>query len=530
MASSPSSSSAEILVVPFIGQGHLFPSMELCKHLASRNYQITLVIESHLSSTVPSSFRQLPLVSVAEISSSPMLPPPPLSSSAVDLFDVMKHFHQVLEEFLSGRAKPVCAVIDVMMGWSKDVFAKFQIPTVSFFTSGACCSALEYGAWKCNAAELNPGETRIIPGLPEEIALTYSDLQRKPHWPHVGGLPPGAPGGPFPGPPPGVGFPNHPGGGPPSGPPTGPGCPNQPGGGSRRFGPAVPGQQPPWLQEIEGAIAILLNTCDELEGPFIEYVAHKIGVPVWGVGPLLPDEYWNSAGSLIHDGKVRTNRKSNHSEEEIIDWLDSKPHGSVIYVSFGSELSPTPEECAELASALESTTRPFIWVIQRNTGRGPPPGLLGKKLCSEEPDDGYYPHGLDAKVGSRGLIIHGWAPQLLILSHPSTGGFLSHCGWNSTVEAIGRGVPILAWPIRGDQFFNAKLLISHLKIGSMVTAKDLSQTIRKDDILRGIERFIRDEKIKRRARSLKEKFECGFPASSLASLDAFGDFIKPKAA
>lgn len=89
----------------------------------------------------------------------------------------------------------------------------------------------------------------------------------------------------------------------------------------------------------------------------------------------------------------------------MIQWLVSKPRGSVLYVAFVSEVGPTTEEYRELADALEESTLPFIWVVQ--------PG-------SEE----YIPHELANRVGDGGLVIHGWAPQLLILNHISTGGFL----------------------------------------------------------------------------------------------------------
>ncbi|KAH0645609.1 hypothetical protein KY290_034390 [Solanum tuberosum] len=73
---------------------------------------------------------------------------------------------------------------------------------------------------------------------------------------------------------------------------------------------------------------------------------------------------------------------------------------------------------------------------------GPPLGLFG----GGQQEEGYYRHGLEERVGNRGLIIKVWAPQLLILSHPSTGGFLSHCGWNSTMEAIGQLGNAQHWP------------------------------------------------------------------------------------
>jgi hypothetical protein len=350
---------------------------------------------------------------------------------------------------------------------------------------------MEWGAWKAQAGDVKPGDVRLIPGLPEEMGLTCSDLKRRP-------------------------------GGPPRGGPPGSGPNRRPGGGGG--GPPKPGDRPPWVPEVEGSVALMFNTCDDLERPFLEYMTNQMEMPAWGVGPLLPEQYWKSSDALIRDREIRQNsRRSNYTEDEVIQWLDSKPRGSVLYVAFGSEVGPTMEEYPQLASALEQSTRPFIWVIQHGSGISKPVGG-GQPGSSEE---GYFPDGLDSKVGDRGLIIRGWAPQLLILSHPSTGGFLSHCGWNSTAEAIGRGVPFLAWPIRGDQYYNAKLVVKHLKVGYRV-AEDLSEMVKKEDIVKGVERVMGDEEMHERAARLRSKFENGFPASSEAALDAFGDFIIQK--
>lgn len=511
-------SAGEILVLPFYGQGHLFPAMELCSHLASRNYNPTLIIPSYLSSSIPDSLRSHPLIVVVDIPAdlSDLQPPPPkiAATSATsgrgrgrgrgrrNPFESQhKQLGNGIETYLSTRSKekgyirPKCVVIDVMMSWSKELFHELGVVTTTFFTSGACAQAMDYACWKEGAAEMKPGDNKILPGLPQDMALAYSDLDRKPI---MGGG--GGGGG-------GRGRGSH-------GPPDG----------DRTMRPG-PGQKPKWLDEIEGSVAMLINTCDELEHVFIDYLATQTGKPVWGVGPLLPEEYWKSAGSLIHDGKIRSSgRKSNYTEEEVNQWLNGKPVKSVIYISFGSEVGPTTEEYQQLATALQDSVWSFIWVIQSNSGKTGP--LLG---IQNDQEGVYYPHGLEQKVGDRGLIIQGWAPQLLILSHPSTGGFLSHCGWNSTVEAIGCGVPILAWPIRGDQYHNAKLIVSHLKVGCIVSNGGSSKAVKKEDIADGIHTLMSDQEIHKRAAFVRGQFDNGFPASSVSALDAFVDFIKQNA-
>ena len=97
------------------------------------------------------------------------------------------------------------------------------------------------------------------------------------------------------------------------------------------------------------------------------------------------------------------------------------------------------------------------------------------------------------------------------------------------MEAIGRGVPFLAWPIRGDQYSDAMLVVKHLKIGYMVFAKDASENIVKEAIVDGIEKVMSDKDMKKRAETISGKFGNGFPATSAAALDAFRDFINQRA-
>ncbi|KAK4486293.1 hypothetical protein RD792_008964 [Penstemon davidsonii] len=169
-----------------------------------------------------------------------------------------------------------------------------------------------------------------------------------------------------------------------------------------------------------------------------------------------------------------------------------------------------------LASVLEEMAYSFIWVLQNE--------LIFDR--DSKKNEGFINlDELDEKVRGRGLIIRGWAPQLLILSHPSTHGFLSHCGWNSTLEAIGLSVPILAWPIRGDQVYNAKLVVQHLKIGYLALPSGSVEMV-KNDLKNGIEKLMMDEVVHKQVETICAKFSCGFPNSSRVALNAFQDFVR----
>ncbi|KAL9369059.1 hypothetical protein Peur_040258 [Populus x canadensis] len=322
----------DIYVVTGPGQGHLRPCMHLCNLLNKRNYHTTLVLSSTLSSAIPPSFAQNPLTTITQIapSSRPLPGSDLLSQQAAE--DLRAHLSN-------------------------------SVPVIGLFTFGASAAAMEWGAWKVQANDVKPGETRLVPGLPEEMAITYWDLKRK----ELG--PPG-------------GLGQIPGGG----------------------GPPGPGDKPPWVSEIEG---------------------------------------------LISDPVIREQEGgSNLSEQEVIQWLDTKPRGSVLYVAFGSEVRPSADEYKHLADALEDWSRPFIWVVQHDKDHRPDPGL-------------------QKRVGNR---------------------------------------------------------VNYLKVGYRV-ADDLSEMVKRGDIVKGLERLMGDEEMRDRMVGMKSIFDDATPD---AAFDSFGDFVNQK--
>ncbi|KAA8517140.1 hypothetical protein F0562_017433 [Nyssa sinensis] len=110
----------------------------------------------------------------------------------------------------------------------------------------------------------------------------------------------------------------------------------------------------------------------------------------------------------------------------------------------------------ELAIGLEISEQKFIWVL-RDADKG--------DVFEGEVRRAELPEGFEERVEGKGMVVRDWAPQLEILGHPSTGGFMSHCGWNSCMESITMGVPIAAWPMHSDQPRNAVLVTKVLKVG-----------------------------------------------------------------
>ncbi|KAK2992840.1 hypothetical protein RJ640_019322 [Escallonia rubra] len=132
---------------------------------------------------------------------------------------------------------------------------------------------------------------------------------------------------------------------------------------------------------------------------------------------------------------------------------------SVIFVSFGTTTSLADEQIKELAFGLEKSEQKFIWVL-RDADKG--------DVFQEEVRRAELPQGYEERIQGKGMIVRDWAPQVEILGHPSTGGFMSHCGWNSCMESITMGVPIAAWPMHSDQPRNTVLITKVLKIGLVV--------------------------------------------------------------
>ncbi|KAL8133406.1 zeatin O-glucosyltransferase-like [Apium graveolens] len=190
---------------------------------------------------------------------------------------------------------------------------------------------------------------------------------------------------------------------------------------------------------------VLFNTCRPIEGPFLDVLA-KVNAKQWAIGPFNPVEICDN---------------SSHGGHRCLEWLDKQLPNTVIYVSFGTTTSLTDEQIEHLALGLEASGQKFIWVL-RDADRG---DIFTEDVRVCELPRGYQDR---IKVSEQGMIVRDWAPQLEILAHASTGGFMSHCGWNSCLESISMGVPMATWPMHSDQPHNALLVTKVLKLGVVV--------------------------------------------------------------
>ena len=169
-----------------------------------------------------------------------------------------------------------------------------------------------------------------------------------------------------------------------------------------------------------------------------------------------------------------------------LKWLDQQPPNSVVYIAFGSFTVFDQTQFQELALGLELSNRPFLWVVRPD--------------ITVETNDA-YPEGFQERVANRGQIV-GWAPQQKVLSHPSVLCFLSHCGWNSTMEGVSNGVPFLCWPYFADQFLNETYICDVWKVGLKLD-KNQSGIVTGEEIKNKVEKVVGDEKFKARALELK---------------------------
>ncbi|PAN44933.1 hypothetical protein PAHAL_9G081700 [Panicum hallii] len=218
------------------------------------------------------------------------------------------------------------------------------------------------------------------------------------------------------------------------------------------------------------AETIVCNTFQEIESGALALLP----IPALAVGPLEAPRSTSAAGHFWAE------------DETCLPWLDAQAPGSVVYVAFGSLTVFDAERLQELADGLVLTGRPFLWVVRPNFADGVGDGWLD---------------GLRRRVAGTGLVV-GWAPQQRVLAHPSVACFVSHCGWNSTMEGVRHGVPFLCWPYFADQFLNQSYICDVWGAGLRIRA-DERGVVTKEEIRGKVARLLGDEGIKARALSLR---------------------------
>ncbi|GJN26774.1 hypothetical protein PR202_gb14733 [Eleusine coracana subsp. coracana] len=266
-------------------------------------------------------------------------------------------------------------------------------------------------------------------------------------------------------------------------------------------------------EEERGApvAGLVMNTCRALEGEFIDAVAARPefqGQRLFAVGPLSP----------LLDADARKPGQARHA---CLDWLDAQPPASVLYVSFGTTSTLPEDQVAELAAALKLSKQRFVWVL-RDADRA---DIFAGE---EESRHARFLSEFTKETEGKGMVITGWAPQLEILAHRATAAFVSHCGWNSTIESLSHGKPILAWPMHSDQPWDAEIICKYLKAGVLVRPWEKhGEVIPAEAIRKVIEEVMVSESgkgVRQRAKEIGEAVRASVAAGGNSRKD-LDDFI-----
>ncbi|CAN0846374.1 Scopoletin glucosyltransferase [Linum grandiflorum] len=207
----------------------------------------------------------------------------------------------------------------------------------------------------------------------------------------------------------------------------------------------------------------------ELEPGYSEHYREVVGTKAWFIGPL---SLSNKGSTLEKAERGKTAAIDGH---ECLRWLDCREPNSVLYICFGSMSDIPDAQLLEIAAALEASGQGFIWVFEE-------------------------------RMEGKGLVIKGWAPQVLILDHEATGGFMTHCGWNSTLEGVAAGVPMVTWPLGAEQFLNGRLVTDVLRVGVGIGCEEWSREDRKMVVGREeIERAVSEVMVGEDAEEMRER-------------------------
>ncbi|XP_021748953.1 crocetin glucosyltransferase, chloroplastic-like [Chenopodium quinoa] len=244
--------------------------------------------------------------------------------------------------------------------------------------------------------------------------------------------------------------------------------------------------------EIEDKPIILVNTFEALEVHALKAIERFTLIPI---GPILPSAFLN--GKDPSDKSFGGDLFQQSKEADYMEWLNSQGKNSkVVYVSFGSISVLSKPQMEELAKALIQTHRPFLWVIREKASQE----------TNEEDNKEEDELSCMEELKQQGLIVP-WCSQVEVLSHPSVGCFVTHCGWNSTLESLTSGVPMVGFPQWTDQTTNAKLLEDLWKTGVRVNVSKDEEggvLVKSDEIKRCLEEVMESEEIKENAKKWRE--------------------------
>ncbi|KAL6320689.1 hypothetical protein AAG906_008689 [Vitis piasezkii] len=428
-----------VVLYPSPGIGHLISMVELgqliLKHHPSFSITVFIVTPPYntgstapylarVSSTIPSiTFHHLPTISLPLDSFSS----PNQETLAFELLRLNNpNVHQALVS-ISNNSSVRALIVDSFCTTALSVAAQLNIPCYYFFTSGACCLA----------------SYLYLPFIHQQTTKSFKDLNTHLHIP---GLPPVP--------------------------------------ASDMAKPILDREDKAYefflnmFIHLPRSAGIIVNTFEALEPRAVKTILDGLCVldgptsPIFCIGPLIAADDRSGGGGAGGGGIP-----------ECLTWLESQPKRSVLFLCFGSLGLFSEEQLKEIAVGLERSGQRFLWVV-----RSPPSKDRSRRFLAllDQDLNSLLPDGFLDRTKERGLVVKSWAPQVAVLNHASVGGFVTHCGWNSVLEAVCAGVPMVAWPLYAEQRFNRVVMVEELKLAlpmeeseeGFITATEVEKRVR----------------------------------------------------
>ncbi|XP_012084626.2 UDP-glycosyltransferase 88F3 [Jatropha curcas] len=272
-----------------------------------------------------------------------------------------------------------------------------------------------------------------------------------------------------------------------------------------------------YCSHLSKSDGIMINTFPDLEPNAIKKIEDGLCVegaktpPLYCVGPV-----------------ISRNTGKKEPKDSCLSWLDMQPRKSVVFLCFGSRGSFSVEQVKEIANGLEKSGERFLWVVKN-------PPLEDRKQTEDIVDfdlEAILPKGFLNRVKDRGLVVKFWAQQMEVLSHDSVGGFVTHCGWNSVIEAVVTGVPMLAWPLYAEQHLNRNALVEDMKMAIGVEQRDEDGFVTGDELAKRVSELMNSDngrELRERSTEMKEKSVSVWAesGSSTRALTRLVDFWRP---
>ncbi|XP_004504205.1 flavonol 7-O-beta-glucosyltransferase UGT74F1 [Cicer arietinum] len=412
---SSSNSNKHVLMIPYPSQGHLNPMLQFSKRLSTKGVKVTMVTTIFISKTMHLKSSSLPSTLQFDFISDGY--DQGGFAQANNISTYLSHMETIGSNNLKELIKkynfsndPIdCVIYDPLIYWVLDVAKEFGLLGAAFFTQMSGVNYIYYyvhhGLLKLPISSM----TISIQGLP------LLDIKDTPS------------------------FVNDPG-----------------------FYPAYYELVMNQFSNIHKADVILVNSFYKLEDKVVDSMSKLC--PILTIGPTVPSFYLDKEIPNDKDNDLNLFQL----DSSAINWLNTKPEGSVIYVSFGSMVCFSIEQMKEIALGLIGSGLNFLWVV---------PNMEGKNISKELVEE--------ISLSGKGLVVN-WIPQLEVLSNKAIGCFVTHCGWNSTLEALCLGVPMVAIPQWTDQPMNAKFVEDVWKVGirvlvyenGIVTREEIESCIR----------------------------------------------------